>query len=428
MLAPSAPASGSGNRPANPATGSKPSANSLTTEARFTQRISTQSVAISASVPHQSVPVSPSIAAVKSISIPSASSASVPQSKSQAAPDLSPLAKSALHELHAVKADLDQPVPAPVIPVLASGQEAPAQERSTRFPPLSSRSTEFWCWDGNVIVKVEDTYFRLFMSRLERHCGLFKRVFAERSWVIVTGQKVVGVPNLKVQDFETFLKYLEIPMENSVKDASKDTAMSLLRASRVVSCRVLAKLAEQRLLGPWASADIPSPEDGLDGRPYREAIEMLGLSRELNAPLAQKQALYSLLANEQFWSDVASQRAEVDLSDTDILLLYRARATIQEKWRILALTPPSEPCLLDVCLRDESARNALWWGQTAKYTKTEVRDPLRSAVNVKTAIPEMGHWCRACLEERVRAWDNARNLWWSDLDQLLGIAVPEGHA
>ena len=112
------------------------------------------------------------------------------------------------------------------------------------------------------------------------------------------------------------------------------------------------------------------------------------------------------------------------ISDADLLLLYRARAILQEKWRVLALTPP-EPCQAEGCLRDEGPRNALWWGQMATYATTEVRDPLRSVEDVRTAVKDLNMWCRACVDERALAWAAAREAWWTELDQLLGVAVPE---
>ena len=106
----------------------------------------------------------------------------------------------------------DAPVPAPVQP-----RSSPEQARGPRaaqavFPPLNSRSAEFWYPDGNIIVKVEGTYFNLLRSRLERHCGFFARVFANRGWTNVRGKKVVELRDVKLQDFALFLEYLEIPM------------------------------------------------------------------------------------------------------------------------------------------------------------------------------------------------------------------------
>ena len=205
--------------------------------------------------------------------------------------------------------------------------------------------------------------------------------------------------------------------------------MSLLRVSRSLSCNVIGDLAEKQAFGPWSKAGNPAPGDQLVGRPYREAIQMLALARELNVSPAQKHALYALLASDHFWSDAGSKRADLRISDADLLLLYRARAILQEKWRVLALTPPHpEPCHCQAegCLRDEGPRNAQWWGQMATYATTEVRDPLRSVEGVRTAVEALNNtWCRACVDERALAWAAAREAWWMELDQLLGVVVPE---
>lgn len=76
------------------------------------------------------------------------------------------------------------------------------------FPPLDARSTEFWYPDGNIVANVEGTYFRLLQSRLERHCGYFTNPL----WSTINGQKVVEVQDIKLHDFEMFLRYLEVPM------------------------------------------------------------------------------------------------------------------------------------------------------------------------------------------------------------------------
>ncbi|RDX52156.1 hypothetical protein OH76DRAFT_194935 [Lentinus brumalis] len=287
------------------------------------------------------------------------------------------------------------------------------------FPPLDARSAEFWYPDGNIVVSVEGTYFRLLQSRLERHCGYFTNPL----WSTINGQKVVEVQDIKLHDFEMFLRYLEVPMEHAVKDAPNKTALSLLRASRVLSCKLIGDLAQARILGPWSSVSVPSPGDKLSGRPYRQAFRMLKLAQDVEAPLARKQALYALLADAHFWLDVTSQRAEVAISDADLLLLYRARVAMQEKWRVHVLTPPKAGPNCG-CLSDEGTRAALWSGQMAKYATTEVRDPFRSIVGVRNAVRKLVYWCGACVNERTRALEEARNLWWQELDELLGIVVP----
>ncbi|RDX42301.1 hypothetical protein OH76DRAFT_1411314 [Lentinus brumalis] len=105
-----------------------------------------------------------------------------------------------------------------------SADEHPRQLFRSRyyiFPPLSVRCAEFWYPDGNIVVNTQGTYFKLLLSRLECHCGYFEPISVECAWTMVNGQKIVKVRDLNLQDFQTFLRFMEITMEHSVKDASK---------------------------------------------------------------------------------------------------------------------------------------------------------------------------------------------------------------
>ena len=53
---------------------------------------------------------------------------------------------------------------------------APAQDSSE-----AERSRDFWYPDGNVVIKVENTYFKLFRSRLARYCEVFAEGFRSAS-------------------------------------------------------------------------------------------------------------------------------------------------------------------------------------------------------------------------------------------------------
>ncbi len=90
------------------------------------------------------------------------------------------------------------------------------------------------------------------------------------------------------------------------------------------------------------------------------------------------------------------------------------------------LTPP-KACANCGCISDEGARAVLWSGQMAKYTGTEVRDPVRSVEGVRTAVKGLATWCGACVDERTHASGEARDRWWRELDELLGIVVLEAH-
>ncbi|KAI0692583.1 hypothetical protein C8T65DRAFT_745087 [Cerioporus squamosus] len=285
------------------------------------------------------------------------------------------------------------------------------------FPPEDARSEELWYPDGNVIVKVEGTYFKLFQSRLQRHCEYFKRIFEDGV------AAVVDVQDVTLQDFETLLRYLEIPGY----DAPYEAAVSLLRAAHVLGCKLISNLAEKRVVGPWSSTAPPSDDDNLADRPYQEGIELLSLARELGLPHAvRKQALYALLASDVLWSDVEDpkRRAAVDISDCDLLLLYRARSAMQEKWRRQYLAPPSmchtEGCCED---RDEDARRVRWYGEFAAVTVEEARDPLRAADRMQQYVRTLTGWCQSCIEDRADAWREVRTVWWEELDKLLFCRV-----
>ncbi len=113
-------------------------------------------------------------------------------------------------------------VPAPIAPsrckvVHATGSSAERHVEPlavhTVFPPRNARSVEFWYPDGNIIISTGGTYFKLLLSRLSRHCGYFERIANDRARTMpVGGQRVVEVRDLELQDFNTFLRYLEIPM------------------------------------------------------------------------------------------------------------------------------------------------------------------------------------------------------------------------
>ncbi len=132
-----------------------------------------------------------------------------------------PVPSASIFHSRATYAKVSPPAPRQIAPSLCKAIQTtgPSAERileppagELEFPPPNARSAEFWYPDGNIIVSAEGTHFKLLFSRLERHCGYFERIAIDRAWAVVGGQRVVEVRDLKLQDFETFLRYLEIPM------------------------------------------------------------------------------------------------------------------------------------------------------------------------------------------------------------------------
>ena len=76
-----------------------------------------------------------------------------------------------------------------------------------------SHSEDFWYPDGNVTLKVDGVYFKLFRSRLERHCHYFKTFFNQPNKYCVRGREPHWiVPDVKYLDFHRLLEYLEVPL------------------------------------------------------------------------------------------------------------------------------------------------------------------------------------------------------------------------
>ena len=71
--------------------------------------------------------------------------------------------------------------------------------------------------DGNVIINVDGTHFRLFRSRLERQCKHLQSLFKHNGQSPDVQESLEGYPvytlsNLALSDFEMLLKFLEFPL------------------------------------------------------------------------------------------------------------------------------------------------------------------------------------------------------------------------
>lgn len=99
-------------------------------------------------------------------------------------------------------------------------EDTPVHSRPSTILGISvaSRSSDFYYPDGNVIVRVQDTYFRLLRSRLTRHCKYFEVLFKDdaspslQARESVDGCPVYTIRELALSGFLTFLTYLELPM------------------------------------------------------------------------------------------------------------------------------------------------------------------------------------------------------------------------
>ena len=68
------------------------------------------------------------------------------------------------------------------------------------------RDDTFWYEDGNVIIKVENTHFKLLRSRLARYSQYFATLFSTPL------RSVYEISNVTLTDFRRFLTALEQPL------------------------------------------------------------------------------------------------------------------------------------------------------------------------------------------------------------------------
>ncbi|KAI1784066.1 hypothetical protein LXA43DRAFT_248326 [Ganoderma leucocontextum] len=364
----------------------------------------------------------------------------------------------------------------------------PPQKRSTVSQPAQGvrskatsqdppRDPRFWYPDGNAVIKVEQTYFKLFRSRLTQQCRYFQKLFTpsprnqpgpssstnalctgignDAPCNEVDGCTIYEVPGIELSDFATFLEFLEYPLEHSVSTAPEDTLYALLRASDVLGCDLVHGLAKQTVARQWLSLQPPGKDSILvvSGRRRTEgAVQAIAHARKYHIRGVLKRAFYDLLRNPTFWDAVGLThtnsgvaRAEVEqrcsadrkmlapLSRGDIVRLQQARWELREAWDVLLHTPPGSDAgwkgtTCSVCPHGRPrslSREDAWAVELAHAgERVSFRDPITRTYCIEEWLDSLkraseGKWCDGCLEERKFMWREARTGWWQKLDGWL---------
>ncbi|KAM5531973.1 hypothetical protein V8D89_014373 [Ganoderma adspersum] len=375
----------------------------------------------------------------------------------------------------------DQPSPIPLgkrTRVSHPARDVPG-EATLQKPPHDPR---FWYLDGNVVIKVEDTYFKLFRSRLVQQCRYFQRLFSPPSqsqpqpssstdgasctgvgggapFKELDGCAVYEVSGIAVSDFTTFLNFLEYPLEHSVSTAPGEKLYPLLRASNVLGCALVHDLAKKAVAKQWPS--LQPPKRNADSRwsaasrpRASDAIQAIVHARKYRIPLVLKCAFYELLRNTAFWEAVdhthtnsrvalperessADRDLLAPLSRGDLVRLQQARWKLREAWDALLRTPPGSDAgwkgtTCTVCPPAQNgrpltqSRTDAWAIETAHAGErvSKFGDPIAGTYLVEDWLDSLkrhsrGKWCEGCLEERKYAWREARTTWWQHLDGWL---------
>ncbi len=95
-----------------------------------------------------------------------------------------------------------------------TGGPAGSEDTRQESDPPRSKCDAFWYKDGNVVVVVGNTAFKLYKARLSRYSIVLAGQFADEGAGRPTmeGCPVYELAGLKVEDFKQFLEALETPM------------------------------------------------------------------------------------------------------------------------------------------------------------------------------------------------------------------------
>ncbi|KAF4615763.1 hypothetical protein D9613_012363 [Agrocybe pediades] len=111
-------------------------------------------------------------------------------------------------------------------------------------------STSFWFDDGNLVLEVEDTRFRVHLSILSHHSSFFKDLSlipqpVDSKEVTEDGTPILKIPYDRKEDWESILYVIYNPLEShdSSKKYTLQTLMALLRLSHKYQFRRFEELA-----------------------------------------------------------------------------------------------------------------------------------------------------------------------------------------
>ncbi|RDX52150.1 hypothetical protein OH76DRAFT_1400488 [Lentinus brumalis] len=312
---------------------------------------------------------------------------------------------------------------------IKTGGPAGSEDTRQESDPPRSKCDAFWYKDGNVVVVVGNTAFKLYKARLSRYSIVLAGQFADEGAGRPTmeGCPVYELTGLKVEDFKQFLEALETPIVFASRSPSQPTLISILRASQALDCSTTRAFALEKLRSIWPHDD-PTLPGGKLGGPL--AVRIIQLSRECGVPELRKRAFYELIRSSSFWERIATNRSSIHLPDADIIALLLARQELQRLWSALVFEPPfgkdtgcpTKTCAPNIFKGGPVGRTGLWRAQMIEDGDFDAgsADPIGHLEMLLTKRAEdlaAQGWCEGCMENRQKAWMDAQVNWWGVLDQ-----------
>ncbi|KAJ7698469.1 hypothetical protein B0H16DRAFT_1706006 [Mycena metata] len=165
----------------------------------------------------------------------------------------------------------------------------PETKPEAEMPP--TRSTEYWFDDGNIILQVESTQFRIFRGILSLHSSVFRDMFTiplPKDEPTVDGCPVVVLSGDTAEDWVLFLGVM-FPKYHAGERATVLLLQALFRLSRKYDFALFRKECVRRLKQEFPSFTEDSDDDLsgwklLDPENQDMYLPLISLAREVGLP------------------------------------------------------------------------------------------------------------------------------------------------
>ncbi|KAF9463193.1 hypothetical protein BDZ94DRAFT_1164397, partial [Collybia nuda] len=285
-----------------------------------------------------------------------------------------------------------------------------------------------WHLDGNVLVQIKDTRFKLQRSRLARHSEWFKHTFDRIDggeqpieWDDESNILYLDRTGVVVEDFVALLNAMEEAITFVYKKPPFRVMASILRSSSLLSFNEFKQWASQYLEDMWS----PNLADLTRNRiPF--ATESIALARHCNLSSALKRAMYELVRLEGFGQaeeagsddgQDADDKENVEISPADYRALVKARERLTTLW--LTQMSPVMACTSTNGTLSIQAHVKLVI-DSGIYEEYHA-DPMCGFQALMDAPWAEEGFCEACIDTRKKAWVNGREKAWENLGLWFGL-------
>jgi len=318
----------------------------------------------------------------------------------------------------------------------------------THTPPLSNRSRrhpQFWVPDGNVVLDIQGTLFRLHKSRLAQHSTYFSDLFRvendahfgqvkpevgaaakreEISEIVIQGCPVFRLENISPVDFGDLLTALDNAIQFLYTPPSFSILSGILKASKSLGFTTLNGFATRALEGLFPTS-LDEFCSTLTQVPIANCVEGFNLAKEYGLSGILKRSSYELLRSHTFTQDTPTPDDREVISRPDLLSLVKIRSLLQEQWvalihspRFLTTCPLADPCVSLTDSREFWRVNVL----ESQIMLLGLHDPIHAICQIVSLDWDGGGYCSSCVEVTRGRWNTNKSEIW----KKIGGWVEEG--